>query len=125
MTTYYLCEASTPGEYLILSDDYYFLTCLRNELAEENPESNFFICTENIMQKIKDFESFAAGYFIGRGKQVPTGEDVAEACTWLPSFAAALAFYMANDTRVMAKKTFVEKYEQVASNIRALMDELP
>ena len=36
---------------------------------------NLFYCL-NIMQKIKDFETFAAGYFLGLGIKKPTAEGI-------------------------------------------------
>lgn len=77
------------------------------------------------MQTIKDFESFAAGFFLGTGQKKPTAEDIARHCVELKSFAAALSFYMSTNIDVLAQRTTKGKYEQVAKNIRSLIEELP
>ena len=77
------------------------------------------------MRKIEDFESFAAGFFIGRGQKKPTAEDIARHSVENKYFSAALSFYMFTNVYVLAKDTTQGKYEQVAKNIRNLIEELP
>lgn len=48
----------------------------------------FFYCL-NIMQKIKDFETFAAGYFLGLSIKKPTAEDICRLSVECRAFAAA------------------------------------
>ena len=77
------------------------------------------------MRKIEDFETFAAGYFIGIGQKKPTGEDICKHCVESRDFAAALSFYLFTNPYVLIKETTEEKYEAVAKNIRTLLEELP
>lgn len=77
------------------------------------------------MRKIENFESFAAGFFLGLGQEKPTAEDITKLSIELKSFAAALSFYMSTNIDVLAKSTTKGKYEQVAKNIRSLIEELP
>jgi len=49
------------------------------------------------MQKIKDFETFAAGYLIGLGIKKPAAEDICRLSVECRAFAAALSFYMFTD----------------------------
>ena len=77
------------------------------------------------MQKIKDFETFAAGYFLGYGLRTPTAEDIGRTCIECRSFAAALSFYMATDPRVIAQKKTIDKYHTVAQILRKLLATLP
>lgn len=77
------------------------------------------------MRKIEDFETFAAGYFIGIGQKKPTAEDIARHSVENKYFSAALSFYMFTNVYVLAKRTTEGKYEQVAKNIRNLLEELP
>ena len=76
------------------------------------------------MQKIKDFETFAAGYFLGLGIKKPTAEDICRLSVDCRAFAAALSFYMFTDPYVLSKSTTKGKYEAVAKNIQCVMDEL-
>lgn len=69
------------------------------------------------MQKIKDFETFAAGYFLGLGIKKPTAEDICRLSVECRAFAAALSFYMFTDPYVLSKLRTPEKYEAVAKNI--------
>ena len=77
------------------------------------------------MRKIENFESFAVGFFLGLGQMKPTAEDIARHSVELKSFAAALSFYMSTNIDVLAQRTTKGKYEQVAKNIRSLIEELP
>ena len=77
------------------------------------------------MRKIEDFESFAAGFFIGIGQKKPTAEDITRHSVENRYFAAALSFYMFTHPYGLVKQTTSEKYEAVAKNIRALLEELP
>ena len=45
------------------------------------------------MRKIEDFETFAAGYFLGLGIKKPTAEDICRLSVECRAFAAALSFY--------------------------------
>ena len=72
------------------------------------------------MRKIKNFESFAAGYFLGLGIKKPTAEDICRL-----TFAAALSFYMFTDPYVLSKLRTPEKYEAVAKNIERFIQALP
>lgn len=77
------------------------------------------------MRKIENFESFAAGFFLGLGQKKPTAEDIARHSVENKYFSAALSFYMFTNVYVLAKSTTKGKYEQVAKNIRNLIEELP
>ena len=77
------------------------------------------------MQKIKDFETFAAGDFLGYGLRKPTAEDIGLTCIECRSFAAALSFFMATDPRVIAQKKTIDKYHTVAMILRELIAKLP
>ena len=77
------------------------------------------------MRKIEDFEVFAAGFFIGIGQRKPTAEDITRHSVENRDFAAALSFYMFTNPYVLVKQTTSEKYEAVAKNVRALLEELP
>ena len=70
------------------------------------------------MQKIKDFETFAAGYFLGLGIKKPTAEDICRLSVECRAFAAALSFYMFTDPYVLSKVRTPDKYEAVAKNIQ-------
>ena len=72
------------------------------------------------MQKIKDFESFAAGYFSALRIKHPTANDIRNYCIESRTFAAALSFYACNDPYVMAQQSSDAKFEAVAKNIRKL-----
>lgn len=74
------------------------------------------------MQKIKDFESFAAGYFSALRIKRPTGKDIRDFCLESRVFAAALLNYSCNDPYVMAQDGDDAKLEAVAKNIRKLLD---
>lgn len=82
-------------------------------------------CCLNIMQKIKDFETFAAGYFLGLGIKKPTAEDICRLSLDCRAFAAALSFYMFTAPYVLAKSTTKGKYEAVAKNIQCFIEALP
>lgn len=82
-------------------------------------------CCLNIMQKIKDFETFAAGYFLGLGIKKPTAEDICRLSVECRAFAAALSFYMFTDPYVLSKLRTPEKYEAVAKNIERFIQALP
>ena len=84
----------------------------------------FFYCL-NIMQKIKDFETFAAGYFLGLSIKKPTAEDICRLSVECRAFAAALSFYMVTDPYVLSKLRTPEKYEAVAKNIERFIQALP
>lgn len=84
----------------------------------------FFYCL-NIMQKIKDFETFAAGYFLGLSIKKPTAEDICRLSVECRAFAAALSFYMFTDPYVLSKLRTPEKYEAVAKNIERFIEALP
>lgn len=77
------------------------------------------------MRKIENFESFAVGFFLGLGQMKPTAEDIARHSVENKYFSAALSFYMFTNVFVLAKSTTKGKYEQVAKNIRNLLEELP
>lgn len=77
------------------------------------------------MQKIKDFETFAAGYFLGLGIKKPTAEDICRLSVECRAFAAALSFYMFTDPYVLSKLRTPEKYEAVAKNIERFIQALP
>lgn len=55
------------------------------------------------MRKIENFESFAAGYFLGLGIKKPTAEDICRLSVECRAFAAALSFYMFTDPYVLSK----------------------
>ena len=76
------------------------------------------------MRKIEDFETFAAGYFLGLGIKKPTAEDICRLSVDCRAFAAALSFYMFTDPYVLMKGTTADKYEAVAKNVRAPLEEL-
>lgn len=69
------------------------------------------------MQKIKDFETFAAGFFIAKGVRRPQAKDITRHCIASRDFAAALSFYLFTNPLVLAKETLQEKYEAVAKNV--------
>lgn len=77
------------------------------------------------MQKIKDFETFAAGYFLGLGIKKPTAEDICRLSVECRVFAAALRFYMFTDPYVLSKVRTPDKYEAVAKNIQCFIEALP
>ena len=77
------------------------------------------------MQKIKDFETFAAGYFLGLGIKKPTAEDICRLSVECRAFAAALSFYMFTDPYVLSKVRTPDKYEAVAKNIQCFIEALP
>lgn len=77
------------------------------------------------MRKIENFESFAAGFFLGIGQKKPTAEDITKLSFENKSFSAALSFYMSTNIDVLAQRTTKGKYGQVAKNIRSLIEELP
>ena len=77
------------------------------------------------MRKIENFETFAAGYFLGLGIKKPTAEDIGLTCIECRSFAAALSFFMATDPRVIAQKKTIDKYHTVAMILRELIAKLP
>jgi len=79
-------------------------------------------CCLNIMQKIKDFETFAAGYFLGLGIKKPTAEDICRLSVDCRAFAAALSF---TDPYVLSKVRTPDKYEAVAKNIQCFIEALP
>lgn len=74
------------------------------------------------MQKIKDFESFAAGYFCALGIARPSAKDVATHCIASRLFAAALSFYLLTNPRVITKESTAEKYQAVAENLQKLLE---
>lgn len=73
------------------------------------------------MQKIKDFESFAAGYFSALRIKQPTANDIRNYCIESRTFAAALSFYACNDPYVIVQQSSAAKFEAVAKNIRKLI----
>ena len=73
----------------------------------------------------KDFETFAAGYFLGLGIKKPTAEDICRLSVDCRAFAAALSFYMFTDPYVLSKVRTPDKYEAVAKNIRCFIEALP
>lgn len=77
------------------------------------------------MRKIENFESFAAGYFLGLGIKKPTTEDICRLSVDCRAFAAALSFYMVTDPYVLSKLRTPEKYEAVAKNIQCFIEALP
>ena len=77
------------------------------------------------MQKIKDFETFAAGYLIGLGIKKPAAEDICRLSVECRAFAAALSFYMFTDPYVLSKLRTPEKYEAVAKNIERFIEARP
>lgn len=77
------------------------------------------------MRKIENFESFAAGYFLGLGIKKPTAEDICRLSVDCRAFAAALSFYMFTDPYVLSKVRTPEKYEAVAKNIQCSIQALP
>lgn len=77
------------------------------------------------MRKIENFESFAAGYFLGLGIKKPTAEDIGRLSVDCRAFAAALSFYMFTDPYVLSKLRTPEKYEAVAKNIERFIQALP
>lgn len=77
------------------------------------------------MRKIKNFESFAAGYFLRLGIKKPTAEDICRLSVECRAFAAALSFYMFTDPYVLSKLRTPEKYEAVAKNIERFIQALP
>lgn len=83
----------------------------------------FFLLQD--MQKIKDFETFAAGYLIGLGIKKPAAEDICRLSVECRAFAAALSFYMFTDPYVLSKLRTPEKYEAVAKNIERFIEALP
>ena len=85
---------------------------------------NLFYCLNN-MRKIENFESFAAGYFLGLGIKKPTAEDICRLSVECRAFAAALSFYMFTDPYVLSKLRTPEKYEAVAKNIERFIQALP
>ena len=83
-----------------------------------------FYCLNN-MRKIENFESFAAGYFLGLGIKKPTAEDICRLSVECRAFAAALSFYMFTDPYVLSKVRTPDKYEAVAKNIQCFIQALP
>jgi hypothetical protein len=77
------------------------------------------------MRKIENFESFAAGYFLGLGIKKPTAEDICRLSVDCRAFAAALSFYMFTAPYVLSKLRTPEKYEAVAKNIERFIQALP
>ena len=77
------------------------------------------------MRKIENFESFAAGYFLGLGIKKPTAEDICRLSVDCRAFAAALSFYMVTDPYVLPKVRTPDKYEAVAKNIQCFIQALP
>lgn len=75
------------------------------------------------MQKIKDFESFAAGYFSALGMKRVSADDIASHCIASRQFAAALSFYLFTNPYVLAKQGTLDKYKTVAKNIRKLIQD--
>lgn len=73
------------------------------------------------MRKIENFESFAAGYFLGLGIKKPTAEDICRLSVECRAFAAALI----TDPYVLSKLRTPEKYEAVAKNIERFIQALP
>ena len=77
------------------------------------------------MQKIKDFETFAAGYFLGLGIKKPTAEDICRLSVECRAFAAALSFSPLTDPSVLSNVRTPDKSEAVAKTSRRFIEALP
>lgn len=71
-----------------------------------------------------DFDARLAHYLRSTGRETCSEADVHEYALLSIANAAALAFYMFTNPYVLMKGTTADKYEAVAKNVRAPLEEL-